>query len=466
MIARLLVLPLAAAVSLAPISPGDVGTESVRARPNLVFLLADDLRYDGVGFMGNDLIQTPALDALAAEGTVFDSAYVTTSICSVSRASILAGQYGRRHGLWGFGGGFDSAAFARTYPARLRAAGYRTGFVGKYGVGRYDYASEQFDYWAGFDGQGRYGGRTGRDGQPIHLTAWMAERAEDFIAAAQGDTASFALSVSFKAPHAEGTNDFSRFDVAYADEYAGATFEQPIQAEVEHFGYYPADWQAPNEARLRWRARLQDPADAQAHLEGYYRLVHGMDVAVGRIVAALEAAGVADNTVVVFTSDNGFYQGEYGLSGKWYASEASIRVPMVVWDGRRRVGQRRGELALNVDVAPTLLDYAGLAAGDEMQGASLMPLATGEGGGEGWRERFLYEHLWPGPNPIPSVEAVVAPPYKYARHFRGFREGPVVFEETLDLVADPHELDNLTGRRPGLRDSLLAELAEVISAAE
>ena len=463
MIARPLASLLAAAVALAPALPRPEAPPPSGARPNIVFLLADDLRYDGVGFMGNDVVHTPALDALAAGATVFDAAYVTTSICSVSRASLLSGQYGRRHGLWGFGGGFDSAAFAKTYPARLRAAGYRTGFVGKYGVGRYDYASEQFDYWAGFDGQGSYVGRTGRDGEPIHLTAWMAERAEDFIAAARGDTTGFALSVSFKAPHAEGTNDFSRFDPALASAYEGVAFEQPIQAEVEHFDYFPPAWQDPNEGRLRWRARLQDPRDAQEHLEGYYRLVEGLDRAVGRIVDALEAAGVADNTVIVFTSDNGFYQGEYGLSGKWYASEPSIRVPLLIWDGRAPRSQRRAELALNVDVAPTLLDYAGLAPSEGMQGESLLPLAEGED--VPWRERFLYEHLWPGPNPIPSTEAVVAPPYKYARHFRGFREGPVVFEETLDLREDPWELRNLTDVRPGLRDSLVGVLGEVIAGA-
>ncbi len=445
----------------------EVSAGPLGVRPNIVFLLADDLRYDGLGYTGNRVIRTPALDALAAEGTVFDSAYVTTSICSVSRASILSGQYGRRHDLWGFGGGFDSVAFAKTYPARLRAAGYRTGFIGKYGVGEYAYASRQFDFWAGFDGQGSYAGRTGRDGRPIHLTAWMAERAEDFIAAAGtgGDTTSFALSVSFKAPHADGLNDFSKFDPAFADEYVGAPFPQPVQAEVEHFDYYPPAWQEPNEARQRWRARLGDPVDAQAHLEGYYRLVHGLDSAVTRIVAALEAAGVADNTVIVFTSDNGFYQGEYGLSGKWYASEASIHVPMLLWDGRDRQARRRPELALNVDVAPTLLALANLAPSEGTQGESLLPLVS-DAPAVAWRERFLYEHLWPGPNPIPSVECVVAPPFKYARHFRGFREGPLVFEETLDLAADPYELRNLSGVRPALRDSLARELAGLIEALE
>src|ERR1700722_6530556 len=158
-------------------------------RPNILFLLADDMRWDSLGCTGNKVAVTPNLDALASGGTLFRNNFVTTSICCVSRASILSGQYARRHGINDFVTPFSPAAFAGTYPALLRAAGYRTGFIGKFGVGE-RMPEKEFDYWRGFPGQGHYF----QKGDPTHLTKRMADQALEFLSAA--DRRPFCLSVS------------------------------------------------------------------------------------------------------------------------------------------------------------------------------------------------------------------------------------------------------------------------------
>ncbi|MEM7572142.1 MAG: sulfatase-like hydrolase/transferase [Bacteroidota bacterium] len=426
--------------------------EQVPDPPNLIFLLADDLRWDRVGFMGDDIISTPTIDSLANQGTVFERGYVTTAICAVSRVSILSGQHGRRHQKWGFGPGFSPEEWNNTYPAQLRANGYRTGFIGKYGVGEFNFASQQFDYWRGFNGQGVYN-VTDDDGNPIHLTRRMGQQGAEFIQQGDGDQP-FCLSISFKAPHTQGTFNWATvFDPAYAEEYEGTYFPQPESAETQFFDHFPDPAFTDNEARLRWRGRLGDPTFAQNSLEGYYRLVHGIDRAVAQLVTALEASGQADNTVIIFTSDNGMYLGEYGFSGKWYGSEPSIRVPFFIYDPRPgALVQRSDYLALNIDVGPTLLALAGIPIPEVMQGHDLSPIIRGEQAVE--RTGFFYEHLWPGPNPIPSTQGIVVPPQKYMRYFPAFDSTNVIFEEIYDWTDDSIEVINLEDD-PDYRDILL-----------
>lgn len=433
--------------------------------PNLIFLLADDLRWDKVGFMGDTIISTPALDALAAQATVFDRAYVTTAICSVSRATILSGQYARRHKKWGFGPGFGADQWEDTYPGQLSAAGYRTGFIGKYGVGEYQFASQQFDFWRGFNGQGSYRAQDA-NGAPIHLTQLMGEQSVDFInGATPDDDRPFALSVSFKSPHVQDPNNWeTAFDSTYAAFYEDEYFPQPEAAEPQFYDHFPPAEFENNEARRRWQARLGDPDRAQNQLEGYYRLIHGLDRAVNQIVTALEASGQAENTVIIFTSDNGMYLGEYGFSGKWYGSEPSIRVPFFIYDPRPGATAKRSDyMALAVDVGPTLLSLAGVPAPEVMQGNDLSPLLRGEEAPE--RLGFFYEHLWPGPNPIPSTQGVVIPPHKYMRYFPQFDTTALVFEEIYDWQSDSIEVNNLAND-PALRAQLLPLFQQYKAAAE
>lgn len=434
--------------------------------PNIIFLLADDLRYDLLGYAGNPIIRTPAIDSLAARGAVFTNAYVTTAICGASRASILTGQYARRHGINSFGALSDQA-FDQTYPALLKNAGYRTGFIGKYGLGNINYAGAQFDYWRGFPGQGSFNAQDDQ-GNPIHLTRLMGLQAAEFINS-NPDGQPFALSVSFKAPHVEGgTDNWAIYDPAFADEYEGAWFPQPLSGEVDYFQHFPPAFLENNEARIRYFYRFGDPETGQESLEGYYRLVHGIDRAVSRIVSTLEAQGLLDNTVIILTSDNGMYLGEYGFSGKWYGSDASIRVPMLICDPAAPAGNLRDETVLNIDVAPTILDYAGLPAPAGMQGNSLRPLVE-NAPAVSWRTDFLYEHRWDNPCcDIPSTEGVVNDTAKYMRYFQGLAPASLLFEELYDRDQDPAEVRNLAGQPAyePLQSSLENRLLQLIDEME
>ncbi len=406
------------------------------ARPNIVFLLADDLRWDALGCMGNRVVRTPNLDALAKKGVLFRNAFVTTSICAVSRASIFTGQYARRHKVNDFKTDLTPAAFARTYVALLRAAGYRVGFIGKYGVG-VNLPARAFDYWRGFPGQGRYFTKT----EPVHLTRRMGDQALEFLKAQDGKTP-FCLSVSFKAPHAQDRAP-REFPPDPRDEklYEGVTIPVPKTAGEQYFRALP-EFAQKSEGRARWKLRFASPEKYQKTVRDYYRLVTGLDREVGRIVAALEQLGLADNTILVFSSDNGFFLGERGMADKWLMYEESIRVPLIVFDPRlprEKRGRSVTPMALNIDLAPTMLDYAGVAVPNTMQGRSLRPLV--EGLAPAWRADWFYEHHTL-PKIIPPSEGVRTEHWAYLRWMG--RE-PVV-EELYDLRADPLQEHNLAGR--------------------
>lgn len=407
-------------------------------RPNILFLLADDLRHDLVGFMGHDIVETPALDALAEEGTVFEQAFVTTSICAISRASILAGQYAARHGIDDFGKTFSDEAFAQTYPALLREAGYYTGFIGKWGVGNV-MPEDQFDYWKGFPGQGHFYVETEEGMQ--HLESVMADQALAFLDEAP-DEKPWCLSVSFKAPHVQDQDPKQYlYDPALEDLYADVTIPEPHLGDPEYFAQWPEFIQN-SENRVRWEKRFSTPEKYQASVKGYYRLVTGIDRAVARMVKALEAAGMRDNTIIVFTSDHGIFNGERGLAGKWLMHEESIRIPLLIVDPRLPEsfhGERRPDMVLNIDMAPTILAWAGIDAPEAMQGLNLTPILRGAK--MILREDLFYEHHFGNdrPAPIPANEGVRTTEWKYIRYLE--RE-PLV-EELYHLVEDPGETRNL-----------------------
>ena len=406
-------------------------------RPNIVFLLTDDQRWDALGCAGNPIIQTPAVDGLARDGMMFRNAFVATAICAVSRASLFSGQYERTHGISDFRTAFTPAQFANTYPAQLRTAGYRTGFIGKWGVGN-DMPTEEFDYFRGFPGQGAYVVRDG--GKQAHLTNVMGDQALEFIN--QGEKSRpFCLSVSFKAPHAqdEAMQQYI-FDPALRDLYKDAVIPVPETAAERYFTELPQAVRD-SEARRRWGWRFATPAAYQDAVKGYYRLITGVDRAVAQIRKALQARGVADNTVIVYTSDNGYFLGERGLADKWYMFEESIRVPLIVYDPRLPAsnrGKQRTQMALNIDLAPTMLDLAGVPAPAAMQGRSLLPLVAGQA--VPWRDEWYYSHLFDHPQ-IPKSEGVRTDTWKYFR----LVETDGNPEYLYDVRADPLEKRNLAG---------------------
>ena len=353
-LATTLLLAVLFACAVCPLAPARSD------RPNIIFLLTDDQRADTLGCMGNRLIRTPHIDRLSGHGVTFNNAFVTTAICMTSRASILSGQYAARHGDWDFSRPFSPAQLAATYPALLKQARYHLGFIGKWGVG--PTPQNLFDFDATFPDQGNYFVK--KDGGLIHLTRLMGDQALEFLGSAPADRP-FCLSISFKAPHEQDSESVVTqpflFDPAHASWYADVTIPPPKLAANEYFDRLP-DFLKNSENRARWAARYWGPARYQECVKGYYRLITEVDLEVGRIVAELEKRKLADNTVIVFTSDHGAYLGEYGFSGKWYAHEVSIRVPLIVYDPRlpkERQGTRRDEMALNIDMAPTLLALAG-----------------------------------------------------------------------------------------------------------
>ncbi|ARA94387.1 hypothetical protein AWN76_015335 [Rhodothermaceae bacterium RA] len=408
--------------------------------PHLIVLLTDDQRWDALGAAGNPYIQTPHLDALARDGVRFTRAYVTTPICSISRASLFSGQYARRHGIHDFATGFTDSAWAQTYPALLRQAGYWTGFVGKFGVGR-EMPEEAFDVWHGLPGQPHYE-QTDVAGRPVHLTRLIGEQAAAFLREAPPGRP-FALSVSFKAPHVQdGDPRQFIYDPAYDGLYADVTIPSPETATPAHFERLPAFLREGTEARERWKLRFSNPEQTQRSLKGYYRLVSGIDAVVGRLRHVLDSLGLADQTVIVFTSDNGFFLGEHGLAGKWYGYQPSVRVPLLVYDPRRPAPPQdriRHEMVLNIDLAPTLLDLAAVPVPAGMQGRSLRPLIHGETE-EAWRTDFFFEHPFDHPG-IPRSEGVIGDRYTYLYYL----DQRPPFEMLFDRASDPHETENLVG---------------------
>jgi arylsulfatase A-like enzyme len=419
---------------------GAASTAQAADRPlNIIFLLTDDQRWDTLGVNGNAIIQTPHLDQLAREGVRFDNAFVTTSICVTSRASIVLGQYARRHGIWRFDQQLSEEQLARSYLGRLKEQGYHLGFIGKWGIG--EPPEDYFDYSQAFGGQGQY--RLEVDGVERHLTSVMGDQILEFLETAPKDRP-FCLSVSFKAAHVQDSYDLSQepfpYDRRFSDLYADVEIPLPSSALPSLFEALPGFLQD-SEARLRWAIRFWGPARYQELVKGYYRLISGIDDVVGRLRAALAESGQAERTALVFTGDNGFYLGEYGLAGKWFAHEASIRVPLVIHDPRLRKEQtnrRVSSLALNIDLAPTILDLAGLPPESAMQGKSLMLLVNDDG--VEWRSAFFYEHLFEHPR-IPRSEAVRTERWKYVRYV----DTDPPHEELYDLEADPQELRNLAG---------------------
>lgn len=427
------------------------GKPASAQRPNIIFLLTDDHRFDALGVAGNRFIQTPYLDQMARQGIRFKNAYVTTSICSVSRASILSGQYMSRHKIDDFAQNFSQEAFANTYPMLLKAHGYKIGFVGKYGVGNNPPANE-FDYWAcNKSGQPPYV-YTRPDGSTIHHTDSVANGIDQFLQKF-GNQAPFCLSVSFKAPHElDGNPPTYPVQERFKDLYKNITVSQPQTADSSYWNAFPDFFRTDkNIGRERWKPLLSTPELHQQTVRDYYRLITGVDEVVGKLRRQLDSLGIADNTVIIFMGDNGFALGEHGLEGKWFGFEESIRVPMIIYDprNRRKKGSTEKRIALNIDIAPTILNLAGLKATGQMQGIDLLAKRPPK------RKEFFYEHTFMGSPRLPKVEGVVRKDIKFMK----FIEHD--YEQLYHLKKDPLEKQNLaadsryTKRLEKLRETYL-----------
>ena len=411
-------------------------------RPNIIFILADDMRWNVTGYAGNRIIRTPNLDRLADEGVNFRNCFATTSICSVSRASIFLGQYVRRHGINDFSKTFSPDQWTNSYPALLRSAGYRTGFIGKFGVGgrkAIDGTAGKFDTWRGLSGQGGRFFIDPQDPQRTHATARFGDQALEFLADS-GAGQPFCLSISFNAPHARD-GEAREFQPDIRDEtiYQDETIPLSPTANPEFHGKLPS-FVRESEGRRRWQKRFSSPELTQQTMRDYYRLVAGIDREVGRIRAELEKRDLARQTVIIFTSDNGWFAGDRGLTDKWLMYHESIRLPMIILDPRAPAAAKGAAveaIALNIDSAPTMLDLAGIPIPLEVQGRSLVPWLTGGKPNE-WRNDFFYEHHF-APEIIPPSEGVRSREWSYIRWLKPNPES----EELYDLTNDPLESQNL-----------------------
>jgi arylsulfatase A-like enzyme len=436
---------LVAALLLAPMVISLTADASVaNVKPNILFILTDDQKWNVLGCLGNPNIQTPNIDRLAKQGVVFSNHFVTTSICCSSRASILTGQYMRRHGIEDFKTSFKPEQWAETYPALLRQNGYRTGFIGKFGVGAgksVQAMAAQFDYWRGVTGQGGMYFINPKDPNRTHETARFGQDAVNFLATTPANQP-FCLSISFTAPHAR--DEMPHLEQFQPDDrdtllYTDKPLPESETATDAFFQKLPIGVQK-SIAHKRWTWRFDTAEHYQKSAKNYYRLVTGIDREVGRILEELEKHGLASNTIIVFTSDNGFFLGDRKLSDKFFMYEESLRVPLIIYDPLQpAVNRGRNETAmtLNIDFAPTLLTYAGITPPPRMQGCSLTPLVENQRPTD-WRTDFFYEHHF-FPEHIPPSEGIRTERWTY---IRWLNEKPLV-EELFDLKNDPLEAQNL-----------------------
>ncbi len=418
-------------------STGYAAEPGLSARPNILMILTDDQRYDDLGAAGNPVIRTPNLDRLAGTGVFFRHAYVSSSVCMASRATIFTGLVERRHACNFYYRNLAGDLWRQSYPVRLRAAGYRTGFIGKFGVTVDGFPAqtprEDFDWFRGYQGQGNYFPE-GKDGP--HLTRIEANQAIEFIRESARDKRPFCLSVSFFAPH-----DPMQPDPAFDDWYKGQTPPRKNSVRFEEMaGLPPAYREAAWYPRMHWMQHMSTPERLNDYILQRYRLVSGVDAAVGSIVRELEQQGLADRTVIVFTSDNGFHYGERGMATKFYMHDDSIHVPLIVADPRlptNRRGQTVDRLVSTIDLAPTLLDLVGLQPSELMQGRSLLPLVRGDD--VPWRDAIFAENIIKERRPM--CDAIRTDRWKYIALF----EQKPMQEELYDIENDPLEMNNLAG---------------------
>jgi N-acetylglucosamine-6-sulfatase len=418
--------------------------DAAAPRPNIVFILIDDLRYDTFGYMGHPFVETPHIDALAKGGMQFSSAFVTTSLCSPSRASFLTGQYMHNHKV------VDNvdrmAAGTVTFPQLLQQADYETAFIGKWHMGgSSDAARPGFDHWVSFRGQGAYapGKRTlNVNGKQTARRKYMTDELTDYATewiSSRAKTKPFMLYLSHKGVH-------GLYDPAprHRDRYKDAKFEPPstMANTPENYAGKPLWVQ---DQRNSWhgvefpyhgRAK-QTIAEMYRH---YCEMILSIDDSVGRVMQTLRSQGVERETLVLFTSDGGHFWGEHGLIDKRCAYEESVRIPMLAsWPRGVKAGARCDALVANIDVAPTLLELAGVASPESFDGQSFSALFEDPTSANSTREALLYEYYWEPSFPqTPTMFALRNRQFKLIQY-----HGLWDTDELYDIDKDPRETRNL-----------------------
>jgi len=469
-----------------------VSAAPVLARPNILFIMTDDHAAHAISAYGSKINTTPHLDRLAKEGVLFENCFVTNSICTPSRATLLTGKYSHRNGVPVFNR-FDGSQ--PTVAKLLQAAGYHTGMIGKWHLGS---NPTGFDRWEILPGQGAYldpllysaNGEKRYDGR--YATHVITELAESFIRERPKDKP-FLLFCHHKAPHREWTPE-EKYDREFRaraipepatlrDDYATRTdaVRENRQTVFRDLTRRDLKLQPPStltRGTPAWQEWLGEVPDSvtidkdgkevaltgaeldtwkyQRYMQDYLACIQSVDDSVGQLLEVLKSEGIDNDTIVLYTSDNGFFLGDHGMYDKRFMYEETIRIPLLVrWPGGGTATRRVKALAINTDFAPTFLDAAGLPVPSDMQGRSLMPWIKGESP-EPWRHSFYYRYYHdPGH-------------HNTARHFGVRTETHKLIHfwkkdqwELFDLQADPAELKNIYGR-PG-SEALTASLKEELA---
>ena len=414
-------------------------------RPNILFFLVDDQRNDMLSVAGHSIVKTPTVDQLAENGIRFTNAFVTTAICAASRASILTGLYEAKHN-YTFGKPPIRNEFAvNAYPYLLKKSGYNTGFVGKFGVkveNKDSIIPQLFDYFKPAPKNAPYF-ETLPDGSRRHSAEIKGDQAVEYLKTQSSDQP-FCLSISFNAVHAvdenktPGNEGHYPYPKAVAHLYENIEMPKPDLADPEIYEKHP-DFLKESLNRERYFWRWDTEEKYQANMRAYYRMISGYDNVMKRVIATLEEEGLAENTIIIYAADNGYYMGNRGFAGKWSHYEESLRVPLVIYDPRKpkeEVGKVSDRMSLNIDIPATILDYAGVSVPNLYQGKSLLPIVNNEPINE-WRNSFFCEHRFDNPK-IPKYRGIRAERYVYANYY----EQSPPYEYLHDLEKDPSQLVN------------------------
>ena len=426
-------------------------------RRNIVFILTDDHRFDFIGAMGHPWLKgkTPNMDRMIRDGVHFRNAFVTTSLCSPSRASILTSQYIFRHGV--LNNSTPLPERLPTFPGVLKQNGYRTAFIGKWHMGGDDRPQPGFDHWFSFSGQGEYTNpQVNRNGERVRLQGYMSDiLTQEAVSFMRGSKdAPFCVYLSHKnvhdpfVPAPRHKNTFRDLDIAYPATYPNL----PQNREGK------PDWLL--KQRNSWHGAegaLAKPGGFETLYRGYCEALLSVDESIGKVREEIQKLGLADDTLIVYMGDNGYLHGEHGLIDKRVMHEPSIRVPLMMeCPGLIRQPRTVSQIALNTDIAPTLLEFAGVGVPSGFQGRSLMPFLQGQT--PEWRKEFAYVYFWEREAPqTPTILGLRTEQYSYMQY-----HGVWDRWELYDIVKDPDQRNNLlkdamNGMRYGRLDRFIAD---------
>ena len=412
--------------------------------PDIIFILIDDQRHDFLSFRGHPWIETPHIDKLAENSLYFDHAYVTTSLCSPSRASIVTGLYTHAHQV--LDNDTPIPAGIPTFPEELEKAGYHTGFIGKWHMGgSNDMPRPGFDYWASFKGQGPYNDpEMNIDGERVQYSGYtpdiLTELTTDFIEAQAERDQPYFLFLSHKSIH-EPFTPAPRHQGHFADLYIPrADSAEDVEGKPQWLKNQRESWHGADRDWGLGHTSVNNYGDFEGFFRRYSECMLAVDESVGNIYETLERLGKLEDTVLIYYSDNGYMMGEHGLIDKRVMYEESIRVPAFVhWPDQIDEPSISSEFILNVDLGPTILDLAGVPVPASMHGRSFVPLI--EGDTSSWREAFVYEYFVdPKAVQTPTIFGLRTKEYSYMTY-----HGVWDRYELYDMVNDPKQYNNLLG---------------------